>query len=168
MPFAPEELTELTDAEIFGGIAKLMRELRRRNLIRSEKAPHADYAEALVARFFGVPVEPHGAQPGHDLCLEDGRRVQVKCRRATASSTPGHYGDFSSLGDDPFDVFVGVVFDEDYRVSQAWMASIDRVRALSRSVHGKQRLTIRALAGDPEATELDLRSVQLNGEPSQV
>lgn len=154
-----QELTTLSNALLFSGLAAIMRELRRRGVIRSEKNVIADYAEALVAQHFGVSVEPHGANPGYDLRIPEGR-VQVKCRRATRSSDPGHFGDCATLDNDPFDLFVGVVFDEDFIVTDARMIALERVRELSKPVHGKRRLTLRALRGDPTARALNLRALQ--------
>jgi hypothetical protein len=154
-------LEQASDAQVFAGIAALMRDLRRRGLVRSEKNLIGDYAEALVAEVLGGEVEASGANPGFDLVLPDGSRVQVKARRETALSTPSHYSDFSTLDDEPFDLFVGVLFDEDFRAVESRITSLARVIAFARPVHGKQRLSITALRSDPEASDLDLRSVQL-------
>ncbi len=137
-------------------MAAVMRELRRRGLIRSERNPIADYAEYLVAARYGVPLEGHGAQPGYDLRLPDESRVQVKCRRRTAASSPGHFGDFSDLENDPFDLFVGVLFNENFEVEREGQTTIERVRALATPVHGKQRLTLRAFFRDEGTTSLGL------------
>jgi hypothetical protein len=158
--FTEEALREASDHEVFAAYAALMRELRQRGRVRSEKSPIADYAEHLVAERLGGELEQTGANPGYDVKLPTGERVQGKCRRKTAKSEPSHYGDFSSLHGRPFDSFVGVIFGEDFRVIEARMTSLERVRQLSRPVQ-KLRLTIRALRDDPESQALDLRSLQI-------
>jgi hypothetical protein len=50
---APMDFADLTDLQVFGRWAEVMAELEQRGLIWSGKSPLADYAELLVARYFG-------------------------------------------------------------------------------------------------------------------
>jgi hypothetical protein len=111
--------------------AAIMRELRRREAIRSENNPTGDLAEALVAEHFEVELEPSSTK-GFDLCLPDGTRVQVKGRRRTLRSKPSHYGQMRNLDQDPFDDLVVVLFDEEFEVESCHRMPIAAVIRLAR------------------------------------
>jgi hypothetical protein len=152
-------LAQLTDAEVFAHWATTMRELRRRELIRTDKSPLGDFAEWLVARKYGVALEAGAANSGFDLRKADGTRVQVKARKFTATGYTGHYGDIAKLGEHRFDEFVGVLFEEDFSLSGAWVTTWERVVALAVPVDGKHRLSIAKLRNDPASDTLDLSDV---------
>jgi hypothetical protein len=118
-------------ARLLSEWAAIMRELRRREAIRSENNPTGDLAEALVAEHFGVELE-NNSTPGYDLCLSDGTRVQVKGRRRTLRSKPSHFGLMRKLDQDPFDLLVVVLFDEEFMVESCYRLSIQAARELSR------------------------------------
>lgn len=141
---------ELGDLEILGEWAAVMRELARRGLIWSGKAPLADYAELLVARYYGV--EPlRGTNPGYDLVAPEGRRVQVKSRRYAPGSKPSHFGEFSQLEARSFDDLVAVLFEEDFTVRAAYLAPFEFVLERAKPVLGKHRLYISSVvASDDE------------------
>lgn len=121
-----------------------MRELEKRGLIWSGKSPLGDYAEFLVARHFGV--EPlRGTNPGYDLMTDDGRRIQVKSRRHTLRSKPGHFGEFANFGEERFDELAAVLFEEDFSVRSAYLMPYAWVTEKVKPVLGKHRLTIKAV-----------------------
>jgi len=126
-----DDLTRKTTKRLLRDWAAIMRELRRREDIRSENNPTGDLAEALVANHFGVALEPNSTK-GYDLCLEDGTRVQVKGRRRTLRSKPSHYGQMRNLDSDPFDDLVVVLFDEEFEVESCYRLSIAAVLRLAR------------------------------------
>jgi hypothetical protein len=108
-----------------------MRELRRRKTIRSENNPTGDLAEALVAEHYGVELASNSTA-GYDLCLQDGTKVQVKGRRRTLRSNPSHFGAIRKLDEDPFQLLIVVLFDEEFMVESCYQLSIDAVRSLSK------------------------------------
>jgi hypothetical protein len=147
----------LSDLEVFGHWAAVMRELADRGLIWSGKSPLADYAELLVARHYGV--EPlRGTNPGYDLVTPEGRRVQVKSRRYGPGSKPSHFGEFSAFELERFDDFVGVLFEEDFTVRAAYLAPYQFVAEPVTIVKDKHRLNIAAVRNsqDPQVSRLDL------------
>jgi hypothetical protein len=159
VPDAERLVQELSDAELFAHWAATMRELKRRGVIRTDKSPLGDFAEWLVARKYGVELEPGAANTGFDLRMTDDTRVQVKARRYTATGHTGHYGDIGQLNEHRFDEFVGVLFEEDFTLRGAWVTTWERVCVLARPVEGKHRLSIAALRNDSETTPLDLTDV---------
>ena len=108
----------------------IMRELRRREAVRSGNSPTGDLAEAMVSAHYGVKPMPN-ATPGYDLEVR-GVRIQVKSRRRTERSRPSHYGVMRNLDQDPFDVLVVVNLDEDFAVESAYRMSIATARELAR------------------------------------
>lgn len=117
--FFPLNFENLTDLQVLRRWFEVIGELQRRGMVWSGKSPIADYAEYLVAKYYGVePIK--GANPGHDLVTKDGRRVQVKARRYAEGSIPSHFGEFSKFGDHRFDDVVVVLFEDDLRVRVAY------------------------------------------------
>ena len=117
-------------ARLLSDWAAIMRELRRREAIRSENNPTGDLAEALVAEFYGVAPAANSTA-GYDLKLSSGVRVQVKGRRRTRRSKPSHYGLMRKLDQDPFDLLVVVNLDEEFAVESAYRMPIGVVRELA-------------------------------------
>ncbi len=112
------DLEALTDTELFGAFGAVMEELRVRGLTRSSNNPAADYAELLIARYFGV--EPaKGVQQGYDLLTADETRVQVKARRRTPRTKPPAYGWMQKLESREFDRLAAVLFSADFTVAAA-------------------------------------------------
>jgi hypothetical protein len=145
----PLDFSALTDLEVFGRWAEVMRELAARGLIWSGKSPLADYAELLVARYFGVePVK--GSNPGFDLVTKDDRRVQVESRRYGPGSKPSHFGEFSEFEQVRFDDLAVVLFEEDFTVREAYLAPYGWVAERAKVVKGKHRLTIKAVLDDKD------------------
>lgn len=146
---SPLNFDDLSDLDVFGLWVDVMRDLRRRGLSWSGRSPLSDYAEFLVARFYGV--EPlRGTTAGHDLVTPEGRKIQVKARRYGAGSKPSHFGEFSELERQGFDEFVGVLFEDDFTVRSAHVAPYEFVVEQARPVLGKHRLYISSLVNSPD------------------
>ena len=145
----PLDFDDLTDLQVFGRWAEVMQELASRELIWSGKSPLADYAELLVARHFGVdPLK--GTNPGYDLVTDDKRRVQVKSRRFGPGSKPSHFGEFAEFEDERFDDLAAVLFEADFTVREAYLASYAWVAERVKPVKDKHRLTIKAVLDDAD------------------
>lgn len=150
----PMDFAGLTDLQVFGRWAEVMVELAARELIWSGKSPLADYAELLIARHYGV--EPlKGTNPGYDLVTKQERRVQVKSRRYGPGSNPTHFGDISNFEKEGFDDFVGVLFEADFTVRCAYLATYDWVAKNGTVVQGKQRVNIGSFLAAADADQLE-------------
>jgi hypothetical protein len=91
-------------------------------------------------------VEPlRGTNPGYDLVTPGGRKVQVKSRRYGPGSNPTHFGDISNFEEERFDDFVGVLFNADFTVRCAYLATYEWVAENVKVVQGKHRLNIKAM-----------------------
>jgi hypothetical protein len=76
----PPDVTEATVPELLASYARILTELRRRGVVRSNNAPAGDYAEWLVAAALGGTLVAHFSVASYDLTTPDGQRVQVKAR----------------------------------------------------------------------------------------
>jgi len=91
-----------------------MRDLRAREIIRTNNNPVGDLAEAVVAAHYGG--ERGGfVQAGWDVRLPTGERLQVKALRETGA---GGRRNLSPIRDADYDAVIVVIFDEDFRVTE--------------------------------------------------
>ena len=126
----PQNLKRRSTKRLLADWSAIMRELRRREAVRSGNSPTGDLAEAMVAAHYGVKPMPNST-PGYDLVFRK-KRIQVKSRRRTERSRPSHYGVIRNLDEDPFDVLVVVNLDEDFVVESAYRMPIEVVHDLAR------------------------------------
>ncbi|HZJ50617.1 MAG TPA: hypothetical protein VFF07_07135 [Actinomycetota bacterium] len=104
-------------AQLLSTYRSILRELRKREVIRTTNAPTGDYAEFLVARLLGVKLAPN-SERSWDLRDQDDKTLQVKSRVVANPRTAGErqLSPFRSFG---FDEMAIVLFDDDYRVWRA-------------------------------------------------
>jgi hypothetical protein len=119
--------------ELLRQYADILRELRKRRIIRTANAPAGDLAETLVARAYSGMLAPN-SEKSWDVTAADGRLLQVKSRviAANASSKPIQFSVFRSW---EFDTAVFVVLTAE---------TYDVLRALevpSQSVHDRANAT---------------------------
>ena len=80
------EFEKETVQSLLKAYAQILRELRRRNLIRSTNNPVADIAETLVALALKLKLV-EGSTTGHDaINPADGLRYEIKGRRITSEN----------------------------------------------------------------------------------
>lgn len=110
-----DKLKELTVNELLQLNGATITELRSRDVIRSINNPIGDYTEWLVARALGLNLTANSAA-GYDAIAEDGRRVQIKARRISASNKSRQLGALRNLEKADFDDLVAVIFDDDFSI----------------------------------------------------
>ncbi|MBI2937163.1 MAG: hypothetical protein HYY22_03060 [Thaumarchaeota archaeon] len=99
--------------------SQIMDELKDRNVIRTRNNPSADYAEWLVSKKLGLKLEPNSSS-GYDAVNTTGERVQIKSRRLDPSNNSRQLGVIRNLDGNEFDFLIGVVFDKDFNVKDAY------------------------------------------------
>jgi hypothetical protein len=72
-------LPDVSPRELLAGYEALLRELRRREVVRTNDAPSGQYAEWLAQRAFGGVLAPNSVK-SCDLTTDAERRLQVKAR----------------------------------------------------------------------------------------
>lgn len=75
----PSGIEGLPTAQLFSTYRSILRELRKRGVIRTTNAPTGDYAEFLVARLMCVKLAQN-SEKSWDLRAQDGKMLQVKSR----------------------------------------------------------------------------------------
>ena len=122
------ELLSVSTADLLRQYGSLMRELRRRGVVRSYNNPAADIAEWLGSQAFGLTLEAASAK-GYDATDATGKRYQIKSRRITAENPSTQLGVMRDLSDAHFDYLLAVYFEEDFTVRAAYIVEHDAVVA---------------------------------------
>ena len=153
-------LSKLSVPDLLALWVNVLGELRARGAIRSANNPVGDYAEFLVARHYGVEVEPPSTK-GYDIRTPSGELIQVKALRRTQ---PGRTG-LSRLGnlDEPgFDAIVIVALSADFSSWEAWHVPLSAVRRharFSKAWQGPKLSLTGRLVSDAEVTPLSLQAL---------
>lgn len=121
------DLAELDDRAVFRLWARTMRELARRELIRSGNNPTGDYGEVLVAEQLGLQLAGNSTA-AFDALAPDGTRYQIKARRLQGDKSSRQLGAIRNLDRGEFDYLVAVLFDENFGLKELWQFPIDLVR----------------------------------------
>ena len=124
------ELDFWSNAQLFEQYSTILRELRRRTVIRTNNAPAGDYAEWLVHRALGGRIAP-SAQKSYDIETSDGTLVQVKARVVSTKINAGQR-QMSPFRSWDFHKAALVQFSEhNYSVVRAVLVPVGEVRAVS-------------------------------------
>lgn len=116
-----------TIADLLASYTRILVELRRRGVVRSNNAPAGDYAEWLTARGLGGTLAGKSVK-SYDLTLATGERVQVKARVISEPATRGQF-QTSPFRSWDFELAAFVLFrDTDYQVQRAILLPINVVR----------------------------------------
>jgi hypothetical protein len=113
--------------------SEVLRELRRRNLIRSTNNPVADIAETIVALALKLELTA-GSTAGHDARDGRGVRYEIKGRRVTKENGSRQLSFIRGLDKDHFDFLVAVLFDESFLVIKACIIPRSTVQKLAKYV----------------------------------
>lgn len=98
--------------------AKIMDELRARNIVRSSNNPVGDVAETLFCRAFGWKQSGNSSR-SVDAIGRGGKRYQIKGRRLSRLNASRQMSAIRNLDGAPFDFLAGVLFAADYTISSS-------------------------------------------------
>jgi alkylated DNA nucleotide flippase Atl1 len=141
--------------ELLRDWSMIMRELRRRDIIRTNNNPVGDIAEAIVAEYYQGQ-RGSFSQAGWDVKTAAGERIQVKAMRQTPETKRRN---LSPIRDREYDVVVVVVFDEDFVVTEGLRITREVVEELfphRAHVNGRVIIVTQTLRQDPRVQHLDL------------
>lgn len=108
------EPAERSTPQLLADWSAIMRELRVRDIIRTNNSPAGDIAEAIVAEHYGG-ARGSFSQAGWDVETSDGELIQVKAMRQTPTSKRRN---LSPIRDRTYHSVVIVLFDEDFQVTR--------------------------------------------------
>ena len=113
------KIKNLSVRELLKEYARIMTELKVRTVIRTHNNPVADYAEWLVKEKLRLKLEA-SSHKGHDAVGKDGTRYQIKSRRLHRLNSSRQLGVIRNLNKNDFDILISVLFDEEFKVSEAY------------------------------------------------
>lgn len=142
-------------AELLSTYREILRELRGREVLRTNNAPTGDYAEFLIAAHFRGKLAPN-SEKSWDVKDKDGDRLQVKARVSDSHSDAGTR-QLSAIRTWDFDRLIVVLFADDYSIFRAVDIPVSVAESSSKfveHVNGHRLMaTDRFLAG-PKATDI--------------
>jgi hypothetical protein len=114
--------------ELLGLFARILEQLREREVVRSGNNPLADYCESLVARALKLDLL-RGSNKGCDAVdVATGARYEIKGRRITKHNKSTQLSVIRDLDSCHFDNLIGVLFDENFTVTHAFWVPREVVR----------------------------------------
>jgi hypothetical protein len=123
MVMNPEQLTDVATSDLLALYRGVLRELRRRRVVRSTNSPVADYAEYLVVKALSLGLAPKSTK-GYDATDAQGQRYEIKGRRLTAHNRSRQLSVIRGLRERHFAYLAGVLFDERFSVLRACLLPI--------------------------------------------
>lgn len=156
-PDGMDNLHTRSIAELLAHHTMIMAELRRRGVLRSANNPTGDLAEYLFCAAFSWAQENNSAK-AFDATDGDGTRYQIKGRRIHRRNRSRQLSAIRDLGG--FDILAAVLFDDDYRVTQAALipAAVVRVHSTYVAHTNSHRFLLRDAIWDvPGVTDVTRR-----------
>jgi hypothetical protein len=120
------DAAQRTTRELLADWAAVMRELREREVVRTNNNPVGDIAELVVAAHYEGE-RGSFSQAGWDVKGPDGERIQVKAMRRTPTNNRTV---LSPIRDSDYDSVVVVIFNEDFQVTEGLRLSRELVEDL--------------------------------------
>ncbi len=148
--------------ELLADWAVIMRELRTREVVRTQNNPIGDIAEAIVAAHYGG-TRGSFSQAGWDVRTHEGERLQVKALRQTGARSRRN---LSPIRDADYDAVIVVIFDEDFRVAEGLRierATVEEIFPHRDYVNGRIIAVTKKLRAYPGVQALTLSDASLDG-----
>ncbi|MCL6406240.1 hypothetical protein EXT70_11230 [Dickeya dadantii] len=121
----------MSNVELLTLHSEILTQLRSRGVIRTKNNPVGDYAEWLVSTALGMNLL-NNSSPGIDAVDSDGKKVQIKARRVTSDNPSRQLSALRNYEAGHFDYLVAVIFDEDYKVLDAYKIPHEVIRDYAR------------------------------------
>ena len=125
-------LSGSTTSELLRTYRAILRELKTREILRTDNAPTGDYAEYLMAAHTSGDRAPN-SEKSWDVRTRDGTLIQVKARMSPQGSDSGTR-QLSVIRSWDFDVLAVLLFDDDYSILRAVVVPAELAREQSRFV----------------------------------
>jgi len=109
----------LTVPKLLRCFADILDELKERGVVRTRNNPVADYAEWLVTQQLGLSLE-RSSKRGYDATDQSGKRYQIKSRRLDQINKSKQMSVIRNLDASEFHYLVGVLFNRDFTVKEAY------------------------------------------------
>lgn len=110
------DVTRLSVRHLLQLEASIVKELRRRELVRTNNKPLGDIAEYVVWLARGGVLEPNSTK-SHDITTASGQRIQVKAMANRAAGVGARFSPFRSAD---YHTAVFLVFDTFFEIVEAF------------------------------------------------
>lgn len=117
------DITRLSVKHLLRLEADVVKELRRRDLVRTNNKPLGDIAEYVVWLARGGVLEPNSTK-SHDITTASGHRIQVKAMANRAAGAGARFSSFRSAG---YHTAVFLVFDSAFDIAEAFEVGADHI-----------------------------------------
>jgi hypothetical protein len=107
------DLSQLTEKQLLSLSSEIIRELRKREIVRTNNPPVGDYAEWLVAKHLNLKLYTN-SKASIDAISNDGIRYQIKARSATNITKAVRLSAIRKLDEQGFDFLIAVFFNTDF------------------------------------------------------
>lgn len=111
-------LTELNPKQLLQLQADATNELRRREIVRTQKNPLGDYTEWLVAKSLNLDLA-NNSKAGYDAINVNGVKIQIKGRRVTPKNKSTQLSAIRNLQEKDFNDLIAVIYDDSFNITEA-------------------------------------------------
>lgn len=117
------DVTRLSVKHLMRLELSVVKELRRRHLVRTNNKPLGDIAEYVVWLARGGVLEPNSTK-SHDITTASGHRIQVKAMANRAAGAGARFSPFRSAG---YHTAVFLVFDSAFEIVEALEVDAEQI-----------------------------------------
>lgn len=129
------DFSSASNLELLSIYSELMEEFRRRQIIRTNNNPVADYAEIVAVEKLNLR-RSGKEEKGFDAADTQDHKYQIKGRRITRHNLSRQLSVIRNLNERLFDYLIAVNFDENFNVKEMWKIPYEFVKKHSKhSVH---------------------------------
>ena len=139
--------------------ARILDELRSREVITTRDSPVGGYGQWLVCRAFDALPNPNSSK-GFDVLTSDGVRIEVKTRWMAEPDDSRQLGSIRNLDRGLFDQLAAILLSEDFGVQEAYLIPHRTIVKLARYVRHTNSMRIvltPAICADPEVEDITER-----------
>ena len=116
--------------------SEILRELRKRGVVRTSNSPTGDYAEVLTCKKFHLTPAPNSTR-SYDATDSKGKKYQIKSRRLTKENRTQLLGVIRNLKKADFKYLIVVIFNEDYSLNK--ISKMPRTVVIRYAKHSKHQ-----------------------------
>lgn len=113
------DVAKFTIKDLLALFAMIINELNNRGVVRTQNNPVADFSEWLVANTFDLTLQEN-SKNGFDAIDSNGMKYQIKGRRLHQTNSSRQLSVIRNLKDKKFDFLIGVLFNEDFSILEAY------------------------------------------------
>ena len=111
-------LSLLSEIDLLKLHTSVIDELKARKVVRTKNNPIGDYTEWVISHALRLELSSKSSK-GYDGIDKKGIKYQIKGRQVTPENPSKQLGAIRNLKGKAFDYLIAVIFDKDFRISNA-------------------------------------------------